>query len=217
MNDDELAALLRSPALSLAPPPDLIAGVQRGARRVRRRRAAGTALLSLVLLAGAVTVGPQLIRNLTGGPGDGEQFARLAADSRFPAATTPVLLLAQLHGGEVLTWFEGNHWCTASARADLNRACSRNIGAQVPPFAFLRGPRTESLTVDDDFLVAGVLGSQVVAVQVRLSDGSTARARTAQPLNFPRPVWWLAVPQGVTVQGYTALDAADKPVADRTG
>ena len=217
MNDAELAALLRSPAFSLAPPPGLVEGVQHGARRVRRRRAAGTAMLSLALVAGAVTVGPQLVASLTGDNGESGQVARLAADSRFPNATTPVLLLAELNGGEVLTWFEGTRWCTASARAGINSACSRNVGAQVPPFAFLRVPSTESLTVDNDSLAAGVLGSEVAAVQVRLSDGSTAPARVAQPQGFPRPVWWLAIPRGITVERYTALDAAGEPIADRKG
>ena len=78
----------------------------------------------------------------------------------------------------------------------------------MPPFAFLRAPGNETLTVDRDTLVAGVLGTGVARVRVELSDGRELTANDVEADGFPRPVWWMQVPAGVSVTGYTAYDAA---------
>ncbi len=210
MSEPDLRALLGAPALDLEPPADLVEGVRRGARRVRRRRAVGGAALGVVALVGVVSVVPRLggDRPITG------QVA-LAPDSRFPAATTPIAVLEQLNGGEVVTYFEGARWCTASSRADTTTACSRNVGAVVQPFAFLRGQGTESLSVDADGLVAGLLGDGIASVEVELADGTTVSAQSAQPAGFVRAVWWLRVPAGGVVVGYSARDGSGEVVTRR--
>lgn len=208
MSDDDLRALLASPALDLAPPADLLAGVRRGARRVRRRRAAGGAVAVVLALAGVVSVGSR-----PAGPSPGQ--VALAPDSRFPDATTPVAVLERLNGGEVVTFFEGARWCTASSRADTTQACSRNVGTVVQPFAFLRGQGTESLSVDADGLVAGLLGTGAGSVRVTLADGRVLAAATTAPGGFVRPVWWLRVPRGAAVSALTAYDPAGQVLATR--
>jgi hypothetical protein len=210
MRDDELSTLLRSPALALEPPPDLVEGVRSGARRVRRRRVAGAATLAVVLL-GAAALGVALPDRPSGAPAD--SYAVSPGDQRFPDATTPVVRLATLNGGEVLTFFVGQQWCTAAVRVGTARSCSRALGAQVQPFAFLRRPGNESLTVDADSLVAGVLGTDVARVEVRLSDGTEVEAATTSPRGFPWPVWWAHVPRGERIATYTAYDDAGEELA----
>jgi hypothetical protein len=210
VRDDELSTLLRSPALALDPPPDLVEEVRSGARRVRRRQVAGATALSVVLL-GAAALGLALPESPSGAPAD--SFAVSPGDARFPDATTPVVRLAELNGGEVLTFFKGQRWCTAAARIGTADFCSRAVGAQVPPFAFLIPPGVDALTVDDDSLVAGLLGTDVARVQVRFSDGTEVDAATTSPRGFPWPVWWAHVPRGERVEAYTAYDDAGAELA----
>jgi hypothetical protein len=134
-------------------------------------------------------------------------------DRRFSDATTPVVRLAELNGGEVLTFFVGQEWCTAAVRVGTARSCSRALGAQVQPFAFLRRPGNESLTVDADTLAAGVLGTAVARVELRFTDGSEVEAATTSPRGFPWPVWWAHVPRGERVEAYTAYDDAGAELA----
>lgn len=212
MRDDELSTLLRSPALALEPPPDLVEEVRVGARRVRRRRAVGASALSVVLLGAAALAGTALLDGPPSG-GPAESYAVSPGDARFPDATTAVVRLAQLNGGEVLTFFEGQRWCTAAARIGTAKGCSRALGAQVQPFAFLVPPGVDSLTVDADSLVAGVLGTDVARVQVRFTNGSDVEASTTSPRGFPWPVWWAQVPRGERVERYTAYDEAGEELA----
>ena len=203
MRDDELTALLRSPSFELEPPGDLLEGVRRDARRVRRRHAVGTALASVAVLVAGAVVAPGLVGVLRG-PDSAPAQVALAPDSRFPEASSTVYRLASLHGGEVLTFFEGRSWCTASVRLDRAKACSRTVGYDLAPFAFLVPRGSESLTVDGDGLVAGLLGKGVERVDVHLSDGTVRTAEQAQPRGFVRPVWWLSVPPSTEVAGATA-------------
>jgi hypothetical protein len=215
MRDDELSTLLRSPALALDPPPDLVEGVRSGARRVRRRQVAGASALSVVLLGAAALAGTGLLGGDTQPPRD--TVAVSPGDPRFPEATTPVVRLAELNGGEVLTFFVGQKWCTAAVRVGTADACSRALGAQVQPFAFLRRPGNESLTVDADTLAAGVLGTDVARVELRFTDGSEVEAATTSPRGFPWPVWWAQVPRGERVESYTAYDDAGEELAVEQG
>ncbi len=205
MRDDELTALLRSPALSLDPPVDLVASVHQGARRVRRRRTAGVVALSAAALGCAALVGPGLL-------GEGERPPETVAAplaSRFPQATTSVERLERLNGGDVVTFFVGTRWCTASSRTLVNDGCRGYVGTgPVAPFALTVAPGDDTLSVDRDTVTAGVLGTGVSRVTVELTDGTVLEARTVQGEGFPRPVWWAAVPRGGTVQGYTAYDGA---------
>ncbi len=208
MTESDLRALLASPTLDLEPPTDLVEGVRLGARRVRRRRAVGAAALAVAALAGVASVAPRI-----GGPTPGQ--VALAPDSRFPDATTPIAVLERLNGGEVLTFFQGARWCTASSRADTSTTCSRNVGAVVQPFAFLSGQGTDSLSVDADGLVAGLLGDGIASVEVEFADGMTVSAHSVQPTGFARAVWWLRVPAAGVVTGYTAVDVSGQVVARR--
>jgi hypothetical protein len=206
VREDELAALLQSPALSLEPPPDLAASARRGARRVRRRRTAATAVLSVAGLAAAALVVPALLSS-TDDPPDvaAADLARL-----FPAATSEVVPLADMAGGTVYTYFQGGQWCTVSKRTGPpNTTCAGSLPASgVRAFAFLRGPGTESLAVDRDFIVAGLLGDGIASVDVELTDGRVLQAATSRGEGFPRPVWWQQLAPGDRVAGYAARDAS---------
>ena len=207
MRDEELSTLLRSPALDLEPPLGLAERVRQGARRTRRRQAVGAAGLAAVAVVGAALVGPALLDRR------GDAATDVASDdvSRlFPAATTDVVALADLNGGTVYTWFQGRQWCTASKRFGApNTTCAGSLpDGPVPVFGYLRGPGTESLAVDRDFLVAGVLGDGVSSVEVVLPGDRVLRASTVEADGFPRPVWWQDLPAGTRVLEYVARDAA---------
>ena len=210
MREDELSTLLRSPALALEPPPDLVQEVRAGARRVRRRQAAGIAALSAVALGSAALVGPALLEARQDRPDIASDDLRL----QFPDATSDVVPLTDLAGGTVYTYFRGGQWCTVSKRTGPpNTTCAGAVSATgVRPFAFVRGPGTESLTVDRDFVVAGVLGDGVERGEVELLDGRVLRASTVDAAGFPRPVWWQDLAPGERVAGYTARDANGEPV-----
>lgn len=209
MRDDELGALLRSPALALEPPADLVAAARAGARRVQRRRRVAAATLTAAAVA-AVLAGTGLAGGVDGPP---DRVATETGDPRFPSATTPVVVLSELNGGEVVTFFEGRAWCTAAVRSGTAKACSRALGSEIPPFAFLRAPGNETLTVDRDTLVSGVLGTGIARVTVTVSGGSELTANTVEADGFARPVWWMQVTPDAPVTGYTAYDAAGGVVA----
>lgn len=212
MRDDELTALLRSPALALEPLPDLAGTAVAGARRVQRRRTAGTVALSVLAVAVATLTGPGLVRGLTTPPVDPPDRVASDLSALFPDATSDVELLEAVNGGRVVTWFEDRRWCTAAVRTGTADGCSRALGVNVPPFAFVRRPGDERVTVDRDGVVAGVLGTDAVRVEVALSDGSTPVVSQTSARGFPRPVWWTPVPAGVTVERLTAYDAAGSVV-----
>jgi hypothetical protein len=209
VREDELGALLRSRALALEPPADLVASTRARAQRIHRRRRAGMVAVTAAAVA-AVLAGTGLVGGADGPP---ETVATDAGDPRFPAATTPVVVLSELNGGEVVTFFEGRAWCTAAVRSGTAKACSRALGSGVPPFAFLRAPGNETLTVDRDTLVAGVLGTGVAEVRITLSDGRELTADDVKADGFPQPVWWMQVAPDTAVTGYTAYDAAGGVVA----
>lgn len=208
----DLAERLRDPALALEPSPDLVEGVRRRARRTRRRRAAAPVVLAL----GALALATGGLPALTDREPDVTTPAAAGSDVRVPEATTPVVRLERVNGGDVVTFYVGGRWCTASLRTERAQACSRPVGAQVPPFAFLQPVGSESLTVDDERLVAGLLGTGVDAVRVELSDGTRQDALTVRRDGFVRPVWWLRVPPGLSVAELTARDATGRVVEART-
>lgn len=205
MRDDELATLLRSPSLALEPPADLLEGARSGARRVRRRQRAGLAGAAALLVATAALGGAGLAGDRGDRPPDvaTEQLQEL-----FPDATTQVVPLARIRGGTVYTYFRGSQWCTVSRRTGPpNSTCAGSLPASgVRPFAFLRGPGTESLAVDQDHLVAGILGDGISAVEVELADGRVLEAALARGQGFPRPVWWVQLGPEDRVTGYTASE-----------
>ena len=217
MSDElRLESALRSPALALDPPPDLLTGVVRRARRTRRRQTAGAAVVALAVSGTAVG-----LAGVLGGHGadsDGVAQQPPVTARLFPDATSPVLTLARPRGGTVYTWFQRGSWCTASVRTGpANVACDGSIGAaRVRPFAYLRGPELPSLRVDEAGLVAGVLGDGVREVRVRLAGGGTELASVAVAPGFRRPVWYLPVTPGQRVVGYVAY-APDGAVVQRRG
>jgi hypothetical protein len=208
---EELSALLRSPALSLEPPPDLLEGVRRGARRTRRgQRAAVAALSGTAVLVAALAV-PALL-DARGGPPSTDVADTLPSElaARIDGETTSVELLESLNGGRVVTYFQGTRWCTAAMRTVVNDGCRGYVGAgTLGPFALLLPSGHETLSVDRDSVVAGVLGTGVERVTVELSDGTTEPASAVSGRGFPRPVWWAAVPRGTTVVSYTARGPGD--------
>lgn len=203
-----LGTMLQSPALALEPPVDLAASVRTRAGRVRRRRRAA-ALASVVLAVVGVATATSTLRGGSDGltvASPAQQLAR-----QFPDATTPFVALTDLNGGTILTWFQGPQWCTASVRTGPpNVTCAGSLPAVVRPFAYVRGRSTESLTVDEDHVVAGLLGDGVAEVDVERADGTRSAATTVRGERFGRPVWF-SRETGPDVLGYTAR-AADGSV-----
>ncbi len=211
MREDELAELLRSPALSLEPPPDLLEGVRRGARRTRRARTAGgVALAGAAVLVAALAV--PAVLDSRDGPPSGQVADTLPSElaARIEGETTSVELLESLNGGRVVTYFSGTRWCTAAMRTVVNDGCRGYVGTgRIGPFALMLPPGHETLSVDRDSVVAGVLGTGVERITVELDDGTSLPASAVSGRGFPRPVWWAAVPRGTTVLAYTARGAGD--------
>lgn len=190
--DADLRANLRSPALALDPPEDLITGVVRRARRTRQRQVAGAAALALAVAATAVGA-----RAVIGGrAGAPEQVAQQpTSQPLFPEATSAVVALTQLNGGTVYTWFQGGSWCTASVRTGpKNFACAGSVGAaRVLPFAYVRRPGEPSVSVDAGTLVTGLLGDGVARVELVLAGGAVRETAAVTGAGFGRTVWWAPV------------------------
>ncbi len=207
MSDPGLEGLLRSPTLALEPAADLAATVRVRARRVRRRRRSAAVALTAVAVAGITSVASSL-----GGPGrDG--LSQVAAPVPFdrPAATTPIVALTDLNGGTLYTWFEGRQWCTASKRTGPpNITCAGSLPyTPVAPFAYVR-EGSESLQVDADGVVAGLLGAEVDAVYAVYADGSDKHTSTVDADGFGRPVWF--TPADPAIVGFEARDAGGQVV-----
>ena len=216
--DDDLRLLLRSPALMLEPTPTLTEDVRRQARRrrARNRTAAGAATAALVVVG--VLVGPGVKTAVDELREGRNQPAGVRADPRFPAATTDVVTLQRINGAEVLTWFEGSRWCTATSRVTQKDTCLGPVDADNEGFSWVLPTGSPSLTVDDQHVVAGIVPSGASRVVVHMSDGREFEGVIATGSRFPASVWSTLVADNVgSVQYYAAFDRLGREVARQPG
>ena len=211
--EDELRLLLRGPQLSLDPTPGLPDRVRRRARVVRRRRrAAGGTLVVAALLAPGL-LGPTLVARLRA-PDQATVAGLPARDPRFPDATTEVVTLAP---AGIFSYFRGSQWCTVARRLSDSSTCSPPATGR-PALSSVRGPGSNSLSIDRIRLAAGLAGPGVGKVELILSDGSHLVADlTDGHGSFPDPVWWASIPTNRSVARYTAYNAAGLLLATRPG
>jgi hypothetical protein len=212
--DDDLRVLLRSPALTLEPPTALSDVVRRKARRHRlRTRAAGLCTV-LVLAAGGALVGPGLIDSVNGLRTERDRPAEIHRDPRFPAATTDVVTLRRINGAEILTWFEGADWCTATTRVTRQKTCLGAVDPQHRGFSWVVPARTASVTVDDQHLVAGILPPDATRVVVHMIDGREFQGDIVDGTQFPTRVWSTIVDDSTyRVEYYAAYDSTGAEIA----
>ena len=210
--EDDLRLLLRAPQLSLDPTPGLPDRVRRRARVIRRRqRAAGGTLVAAALLTAGLA-GPSLVARLRA-PDQSAVAGQPVPDPRFPDATSEVVTLAP---AGIFTYFRGDQWCTVARRLSDSSTCSPT-GAG-PTLSSVRGPGTNSLSIDRIRLAAGLAGADVAKIELLLSDGSHLVADlTDGHGSFPQPVWSASVPPSRTVERYTAYDAAGRVLGTRPG
>ncbi len=212
--EDELRLLLRAPQLSLDPTPGLPDRVRRRGRVLRRRqRTAGGSLVVAALLTAGLA-GPSLVARLRA-PDQAVVAGRPVPDPRFPDATTEVATLAP---AGIFTYFKGAQWCTVARRLSDSSTCSPLPAPNAPSLVSVRGPGTNSLSIDRIRLAAGLAGAGVVKVELLLSDGSHLVAVLIDGHgSFPQPVWSASVPPSRTVERYTAFNAAGQVLATRPG
>ena len=214
MNDDDLRQLMRSPALTLEPPPTLPADVRHQARRHRVRTRVGGALGATALVAAAVLVGPAIVDSV-----DSLRTRPVPADGftpppGFPAATSEVVTLQTLNGAHVLTWFEGSDWCTKTTRITRTRTCLGAVDPRHQGFSWLLPAGSPSLTVDNTHVVAGIAPPGAARVVVHLSNGQDVEAPFVDGVRFPTPVWSTVVDdRHATVAYYVAYDDAGREIA----
>lgn len=218
-DDEDLRTLLHSPALTLQPTPGLADTVRGRARRVTRRRRAVGALSTVVLLAGGLAFGPALADSLDSLRNREEDSSPgFARDSRFPEATSDVVVMKTLRGAQLLTWYEGSEWCTVTTRVTQARTCVKPIDPNAAGIPRYLGAGSPSLTVDNREVIAGVVGSGVSRVKVHLVDGRVYEGDLVEGRGFVLPVW-CAVVEGPSspvayIAGYDQLGREVARVGD---
>jgi hypothetical protein len=215
--EDDLRVLLHSPALTLDPPATLPDAVRRKARRHRlvTRAASGGAVL--VLVGVGVLLGPGLRTSLENLRNDGGQSAGIQADPRAPHATTEVLTLRIVNKAEILTWFEGSQWCTKTTRVTSQQTCLGRVDSAHQGFSWVLPVRSPSVTVDDQYFVAGIAPPGATRIVVHMSDGREFDTEIVSGAHFPAPVW-SSVAINLSyghVASYIAYDGGGKPIANK--
>lgn len=187
--EDDLRELLRSPALTLEPPAALPDAVRRNARRHRLRTRAACAGAALAVVAAGLLVGPALKDSLDELSSNRDQTAVPEHDPRAPAATTEVVTLQRINGAELITWFEGSRWCTATTRQTTRDSCLGPANPQHEGFSWIFASGSPSVTVDDEHVVAGLAPPGASRVAVHMKDGREYDAAIINTPRFVLPVW----------------------------
>lgn len=188
-DDSDLRALLQSPDLALEPSQSLSSDVRRSARRLRLRHRITAGTVAAVVVLGGLVLGPALSSTIEELRNRSEQTAGLHPDPRFPAATTEVVTLRTINGAEILTWFEGTEWCTATTRVLRQRTCLGGVNPEHKGFSLVVAARSPSVTVDDQHVVAGIAPPGANRVIVHFDEGRFFEATIAEGRGFPVPVW----------------------------
>jgi hypothetical protein len=187
--DDDLRVLLHSPALTLEPPETLSNDVRRKARRHRLRTRAVGGAAAVVLLAGGVLVGPQLASSLGDLKTRNTDASAPKPDPRAPHATSDVVTLRIVNKAEILTWFEGAKWCTQTTRIKAQSACSGPADPKHQGFSWVVPVRSPSVTVDNQYYVAGIAPPGATRIVVHMSDGREFDTEIVSGAGFVMPVW----------------------------
>ncbi len=209
----DLKELMQSPSLALEPPPTLDSVVRREARALRRRRRSVAAALAVIGFAGAVVVVPGLVSR--------NEPAQVAGAPQVEGSTSTVMLLAEINGAEVVTYWMGSAWCTGVSRVTTTHLCTRRTGPGVDNFLALSGPDSDSLRVDDRQLSAGLIDDDVARVDAWLTDSpdtvvderadyDVVATTIRRAEGFPKGVWWLEVPSGKYPSALVAYDASGR-------
>jgi hypothetical protein len=213
-DEEDLRLLLHSPALTLQPAPGLADRIRVKARHVRRRRAILSTAATVAVLAAAGAVAPSVADGIDGLRNRADQQAGPSKDPRHPNATTDVVTMRLLNGAEVVTWYEGSKWCTATSRVTSQTFCTGPISPDargLPKHLNIGAP---SLTVDNLPVVAGILGSGVHKVIVHMVDGREFDAEVVEGRGFVRPVWSARLRgEPGTVAYYLGYDRLGREVA----
>lgn len=205
----DLTSRMRAPELGLEPRPDLADAVRGRARRVRRRRAAGTGLLSVAAVAAALTVLPGVV--------DRRSTGELATPDRsygIDDATSSVQRLARINGADVVAYWQDDELCVAAVRIKRDRDCAPGVSpATQRLFPYVFRPDNSALRVDDRQLVAGTVRADVAQVRVVLSAGAPLTVPVRRGEGFLLPVFSAELPRGAALAGVQALDAAGAELA----
>ena len=213
-SDDDLRLLLRSPALTLEPAPGLADRVRGQAKGVRRRRALGATGVTVAVAAVAALLAPAVADGIDGLRNRADQQAGPSAEPGFPNATSEVVTMRRLNGAQIVTWFEGSAWCTATSRVTSSRTCLRPVDPDARGLPKHLNQGATSLTVDGLPVVAGVAGADVSRVVVHMTDGREFDTDMVDGRGFVLRVWsgWLNGDPG-TIAYYIGYDDLGHEVA----
>jgi hypothetical protein len=213
-DDSDLRLLLRSPALTLEPPSTLPDVVRRKARRHRLRTRALGVTTAAVLIAGGVLIAPGVRTSLENLRNDSTRASAVKPDPRFPAATTEVVTLEHINGAEVLTWFQGSDWCTATTRVKHQETCLGPVNPDHQGFSWIAPARSASVTVDSEHVVAGLVPPGASRVVVHMKDGREYDAPIVAGARFNQPVWSIRVDDSTSpVDYYVAFGHLGQEIA----
>jgi hypothetical protein len=214
---DDLRVLLRSPALALDPPATLAQAVRRQARRQRLATRAAAGVTAVAAVVALVALGPALIGAVDGLHNGPDQSAGLKPDPRAPTATSDVVTLQTINGADILTWWQGSRWCTATTRITRQDTCVGPVDPRHRGFSSVLPPGSPSLIVNSSHVAAGVLPPDATRVVVHMKSGRAYEAAIFQGAGFVRPVWSVLVDdRRTTVDYYAALDDSGTEIDRRT-
>jgi hypothetical protein len=212
-DDSDLRLLLHSPALTLEPPTTLPDAVRRKARRHRMRTRAAAATATLAVVVTGVLVGPS-VRTSLESRRNSSQANPFKPDPRFPAATTEVVTLQQINGAQILTWFQGSDWCTATTRVKHLETCLGPVNPDHQGFSYIAPARSASVTVDNEHVVAGLVPAGAARVGVHMKDGREYDAEVIDGARFVLPVWSARVDDSTSpVEYYVAYGNLGQEIA----
>lgn len=216
--DDDLRVLLHSPALTLEPGVALPDQVRRRARRHRiRTRVVAVGVTASVAAAGLL-LGPGVKGSIDDLRSRSSAASAAKPDPRAPHATTAVLTLRIVNKAEILTWFEGSQWCTKTTRVTSQGTCLGPVDPAHRGFSWVLPVHSPSVTVDDQFYVAGIAPPGATRIVVHMSDGREFDTEFASGARFPAPVW-SSVAINLSygrVASYIAYDGGGKEIARKT-
>jgi hypothetical protein len=110
-------------------------------------------------------------------------------DPRAPHATSEVVTLRVVNRAELLTWFEGSQWCTKSTRVTQQNTCMGPVDPAHQGFSWVVPVRSPSVTVDDQYYVAGIAPPGATRIAVHMSDGREFDTDIVTGTRFPVAVW----------------------------
>jgi hypothetical protein len=216
MSEEDLRVLLSSPALSLEPPRALADDVRRKARQHRLRTRIGGGVGAVVIVTVGVLVAPAIRGSIDDLRSNSTTASDSKPDPRAPHATSEVVTMRVVNRAELLTWFEGRQWCTRSTRLTQQSTCFGPVDPAHTGFSWVVPARTPSVTVDDQYYVAGIAPPGAARIVVQMSDGREFEADIVDGRNFPAPVWSTQVNLSYgSVARYVAYDSSGVDIAHK--